>query len=127
MDAGGRAAQDAKAESCDGPGMALRSVPLERRWSEATLAQPGPDARCAFVLVTSSLHRTPMRGKEEVTRPRGRNPNMQPARKTAERELGSGQAVGGQAKRCPPYRSRDGTWVSRLLASCMFGYISSEK
>ena len=24
-------------ESCDGPGMALRSVPLERRWSEGTL------------------------------------------------------------------------------------------
>ena len=32
-------------ESRDGPGMALRGGPLERRWSERTLAQPGPDDR----------------------------------------------------------------------------------
>ncbi|VXC50097.1 hypothetical protein PSEUDO8Z_120052 [Pseudomonas sp. 8Z] len=45
MDAGGRATQDAKAESHGGPGMAHRGGPLERRWSERTLAQPGPDER----------------------------------------------------------------------------------
>ncbi|CAM3025720.1 Uncharacterised protein [Ectopseudomonas mendocina] len=32
-------------ESRDGPGMALRGGPLERRWSERTPAQPGPDDR----------------------------------------------------------------------------------
>ena len=32
-------------ESCDGPGMAHRGGPLERRWSERTLAKPGPDER----------------------------------------------------------------------------------
>ncbi len=32
-------------ESRDGPWMALRGVPLERRWSERTPAQPGPDDR----------------------------------------------------------------------------------
>ena len=52
MDAGGRATQDAKAESCDGPGTALRSGPLERRWSERTrnAAQrsDGPYVGCVF-------------------------------------------------------------------------------
>ena len=35
-------------ESCDGPRMALRSVPLERRWSERTLSakRSGPDVGC---------------------------------------------------------------------------------
>ena len=32
-------------ESRDGPGMAHRGGPLERRWSERTLAKPGPDER----------------------------------------------------------------------------------
>ncbi|SDT94802.1 hypothetical protein SAMN05216296_0808 [Pseudomonas pohangensis] len=48
-------------ESCDGPGTALRSVPLERRCSERTrnVAQrrSGPYVGCVFSLLTFSLRK----------------------------------------------------------------------
>ncbi|SIQ18206.1 hypothetical protein SAMN05878282_102574 [Aquipseudomonas alcaligenes] len=44
-------------ERRDGPGMALRDVPLEQRWNEGTPPQAGPDVGCAFSLVTFSLRK----------------------------------------------------------------------
>jgi len=53
-------------ERRDGPGMALRGVPLERWWSEGTPPQAGPDVGGKrFWLLFPRL--------EKVTRPAGRN------------------------------------------------------
>jgi hypothetical protein len=55
--------------------MAHRGGPLERRWSERTLAQPGPDERAEGFGYFA----------RKVTRPGGRNQKHQQKRGNAER------------------------------------------
>ncbi len=65
-------------ESCDGPGTALRSMPLERLWSERTLSaqRPEPDVGCvsSWLLLLAAQ-------QEEVTRRARRRPEFQPSKR----------------------------------------------
>ncbi|VXD04785.1 hypothetical protein PSEUDO8Z_90062 [Pseudomonas sp. 8Z] len=52
-------------ESHGGPWMAHRGGPLERRWSERTLAQPGPDERAEVLVTFACKSDSPRRAKRE--------------------------------------------------------------
>ncbi|WP_277373823.1 hypothetical protein [Pseudomonas sp. AA-38] len=71
-------------ESRDGPWMAHRGGPLERRWSERTLAQPGPDDRAeGFGYFCPT----------KVTRPGRRNQKHQQKRGNLEQTPNNQQAI----------------------------------
>ena len=113
-------------ESCDGPGMALRSGPLQRRCSERTPAKPGPDGGAGgFGYFCQDKSDSP--GRAKSTRQRGRTGTPAARKQYADDVLGAGSGL-SMAWRAARFASETALrqqvgWVERLQPNETFGFM----